>query len=331
MKPHHNNACSGKYHDWLEVMLLPECNGSCSWCIEKGGWHPSTRADWRTIVRSVVESGKQHVMLLGGEPTLYPDIRSIVGGLADVGKSVYLTTNGSMLSGQFVVDNLPGLRGINVSIHSPHLGHNRRITGIDLRMEQLREAVAVLHCGGTSVRLNCNCIRGCVDSWWKCVRYIEKLALPLGADSVRFAELKVETGDFVNLTDIFRYKVGVTDDPYSRGCSIDSDICGFPINLRLMCGLQTPHRPKPQCPEQTLHGVLYYDGNIYDSWQRRPEMKKDQAWLKRLLDAVSTGTVTAKYAMTEITTRSNELVNADERSQTTPDESTEESIGGCHY
>ena len=36
-----------------------------------------------------------------------------------------------------------------------------------------------------------------------------------------------------------------------------------------MCGLQTERRIKPENPEGKAHQVLYYDGKIYNGWQRK--------------------------------------------------------------
>ena len=72
-KPHPENFCGGNYQDWVEVMLTEKCNGKCSWCIEKRGWHPKKHAQPYEIVNAILETGRKNVILLGGEPTLYPD------------------------------------------------------------------------------------------------------------------------------------------------------------------------------------------------------------------------------------------------------------------
>ena len=164
MRPHPDNACSGKYDDWLEVNLLPECNGSCPWCIENGGYHPVERASWKRIVEVAIGTGKKNIILLGGEPTIHPDIGDIVRSLNMADRDVYVTTNGSMLSGSFVLDNLRWARGVNISVHDYNLPRNKEITGIDLVHFELLDAIDDLHEYGASVRMNCNCIKGYIDS-----------------------------------------------------------------------------------------------------------------------------------------------------------------------
>ena len=70
-EPHPNNYCSGRFADWLEVMLLPECNGRCAWCVESDGYHPGTKAPVAALVDKIRHATETNIMLLGGEPLLY--------------------------------------------------------------------------------------------------------------------------------------------------------------------------------------------------------------------------------------------------------------------
>lgn len=261
--PHKDNACSGRYHDWLEVNLTPACNGRCAWCVERHGWHPSRVADWRALVKAANAVGRKNVILLGGEPTLHPHLRSIVTALTDVGHDVWVTTNGSMLSE--AATHLAGARGVNISVHDADLRRNEQVTGVSLSEASLRGAIRTLRESGASVRMNCTCIRGHVESRADVGRYVA-WASGIGATHVRFAELKHADGDFVDLSRIFP-ECGANGDPYRLGCSRDTTVDGMPVNVRQMCGLQTALRPRPEHPLKVFHPVLYYDGEVYDGWQ----------------------------------------------------------------
>ena len=224
------------------------------------------------MVSAAVAAGMLNVQLLGGEPTLHKDLRSIIGGLVRRGRKVWLTTNGSRLSADYVQQVLAGVSGVNVSVHHYNLAANAVVTGINLDFETLRAAIERLHDLGATVRLNCTCIAGAVDSRSEMSRYIDRLAKPLGTDTVRFAELKGNTDSFVNLTRALGGGYGLTDDPFRYGCSLDATIDEMPVNLRIMCGLQTKYRPAPLSPEQVPNPVLYYDGVIYSGWQLRKEI-----------------------------------------------------------
>lgn len=299
MRPNSNNACSGRYHDWLEVNLTPRCNASCSWCVERRGWHPDKQATWQELVSAALATGAANVILLGGEPTLHPHFREIVAALSGRVR-LWVTTNGSRLTWHWVVDNLAGVHGVNCSIHSDSLEEHHAITGLRLSVQDLRGAVRELDRLGAVVRFNCNCIRGHVDTRERIERYCE-WASWMGASGVRFAELKFDDERFVDLAALFLGEHGLNDDPFRLGCSTDTVIGGLPVNFRQMCGLQTTRRPCPVDPEFGVPGgVLYYDGVLYNGWQVQREGGMNEAELKQLMDDVAAGRVSAEEAARRI-------------------------------
>lgn len=306
MKPHCNNFCGGNFQDWLEVMLIDKCNGTCSWCVEKNGFKPDNHVGWEEICAKIIESGKKNIILLGGEPTLYKDIQLIITRLCEHDINVYITTNGSMLSKEYVEKNLVGVKGVNISIHDHKLSNNftlsanQEITGISLSLTKLYGSILALHEFGAKVRINCNCISGHIDNKDDAFSFIF-FAQDIGADSVRFAELKIEADKFIDLTEIFGHNYGLNDDPYLKGCWCEATILGMPVNFRQMCGLQTTARPAPENPEQVNKHVLYYDGKFYDGWQTKKEntMVKDimtEQEILDLLEEVAFGTKTPTQA-----------------------------------
>jgi len=264
--PHPSNFCGGNFQDWLEVNLLPECNGKCSWCVEKRGWHPDHKATWREIGQAAINTGKQNIILLGGEPTLYKDLEPLIRMLNEANRSVWITTNGSLL--KRTVDFLDQIAGVNISIHHYDLNKNRNIVGVNLKEIELKESIQKIRNIGGRIRLNCNLIKNAIDSEKEIAKYIN-FAKNLGATNVRFAELKFDGEKFVDLCDIYENKHGLTQDPFIDGCNHDTVIDDVPVNFRQMCGLQTPFRKQPINPVQFSKQVLYYDGIVYDGWQVR--------------------------------------------------------------
>ena len=268
MKPHKDNFCGGNFQDWLEVNLTNKCNAKCKWCVEKKGWHPKKHAPWKTICKAAISSGKTNIILLGGEPTLHKDLKKIIKNLHDAGKRVWVTTNGSKLTKNWVSKNMIGIYGVNISIHHYNLLKNEIITSVQLDEKKLVMAISELHSMGATVRLNCNCIKGYIDSRSEINQYIEWGKL-MGANKIRFAELKHDDNKFVDLAAILDHQYGLNDDPYIHGCNQDTVINGMPVNFRQMCGMQTKMRKLPDNPEIIDKNVLYYDGNMYDGWQTR--------------------------------------------------------------
>lgn len=293
MKPNKRNFCGGAFPDWLEVNLTDKCNGNCSWCIEKNGYHPDYHAPWQDIANAALNHGALNIILLGGEPTMYGHIEPLIECLSNEGRHVWITTNGCLLSKKYVQENLRRIYGVNISIHDYNLAVNAAITGIIIKRGKLSSAIKALHeIAGANVRLNCNCIQESIDCASEIINYV-KFARSVGANKVRFAELKIYDEGFVDLAKILNYKYGLNDNPFLEGCNSDCVIDGMPVNFRQMCGLQTTRRIKPEDPEQIVKKVLYYDGKIYDGWQT----KGDSMNLRRVLELVEKNEISVDVAL----------------------------------
>lgn len=272
--PNRNNFCGGAFDDWLEVLLTPDCQGHCEWCIERPGYHPKHRASVEELIEQIHADDATNVILLGGEPTLYPHLQELLDGISDT-RNVYITTNGGLLSEEFVANNLQGITGVNISIHHYDLKRNKRIVGVDIDEQTLEKSIVELRRMGATVRFNCNIIKGEIDSRLNIFQYV-LWAKKRGADRVRFAELKLSR-KFVSLHEILGSDYGLSEQPYIYGCNHDGVLGGMPVNFRQMCGLQTPYREKPSNPHVVNQkDILYYDGMYYKGWQdnRRKHAKE---------------------------------------------------------
>ena len=267
MKPFSTNACAGYYSNWLEVPLTDKCNGRCAWCVEQGGFRPTERVSWEVLASQIIESGKKNIILLGGEPLLFENIGKLIHAVREAGCNVYVTSNGAKLTPEFAKEELSELTGINVSIHDYILSENKRIVGVELKEDVLRETIQVLHESGVKVRFNCNIIKQHIDTNVQLYSYIA-WAKSLGVDELRFGELKDAEDSFISLCEIMKGDYGLNEDPYRLGCSKNAEIMGMSISFRQMCGFCTFLRPKPDTPEQVGKPVLYYNGKFYNGWQR---------------------------------------------------------------
>lgn len=269
--PNPENFCGGAFDNWLEVMLYEKCDGACAWCVEKDGFKPEARVGYSTLAKLIREDRAESVILLGGEPTLYPDLKPLLRETRD-DKAMYLTTNGTRFNAEFVAGTLDGLAGINVSIHDSDLGRNQKITGIVLDQETLEWAVVELRRRGIKVRFNCNIILGHVADELAVHKYLA-WAKDTGVWSVRFSELKNDAERFVSLAPMFEHAHGLNENPFVEGCNKSAVIDGVAVNFRQMCGLQTPMRGWPKVARAPHDKrVLYYDGRYYDGWQTSQRM-----------------------------------------------------------
>jgi MoaA/NifB/PqqE/SkfB family radical SAM enzyme len=283
--PNKENFCGGNFKDWLEVMLTPDCNGICSWCIDKDGFRPEKKATVLELIDIIINIKKQNIILLGGEPTLYKELKRLIYTLFLNGRNVYITTNGSNLNIPFITANFNGLFGINISIHDYNLNENKKITGINLNENELKTSVIKLkEMGISEIRLNCNCIIGNIDSEKKAINYIN-FAKEIGINSVRFSELKNNKDKFIGLEKMFNFKYELNPNPFLDGCNKKTIINGVNVSLRQMCGMQTELRERPENPKQILKKVLFYDGILYDGWPTyKTEFEKTKKLYKKELN-----------------------------------------------
>jgi len=292
------NFCGNGFPDWLEVNLTSKCNGTCAWCVDKRGWHPRHVATWQEIADAAIATGRKNIILLGGEPTLHANFGDIVKRIRDAGLFPWCTTNGSRLYKAWIVFNMIGIRGVNVSIHHYDLSRNKDITGIGLNEGAISEAINFLHDTGATVRFNCNCIAGEIDSADRIRAYL-RWSKEMGADKVRMAELKHDDDSFVDLAEVLEHKYGLNDNPFRDGCNSDAIIEGMPVNFRQMCGMQTRLRPCPKNPQLRAHPVLYYDGKFYNGWQQQEDTMSHEELLA-LLEKVKLGEMSINDAAMDI-------------------------------
>lgn len=288
--PNKNNFCGGNFKDWMEIMLIEKCNGCCSWCVDKDGFHPKEHADTDTLIKVIIRSKISNLILLGGEPTLYPELKKLIEGVKKVkdetDRKIYITTNGSLLTPWFIQDKLSGLTGINISIHHYDLYKNYKITGINLNELNLKNTIDRCKKLNITVRLNCNIIKDNIDSEVEIKKYI-KFVKELGADSVRFAELKVDKEKFISLGKILNYQYGLNEEPFTKGCNKSAIIDEIEVFFRQMCGIQTENRKFPINPKLFYKkAVLYYNGVIYDSWKKEEVKMTKEKFMKMSVAAV---------------------------------------------
>ena len=117
-------------HFPLVLMLEPlhKCNLTCQGCgrIREYGDCMDMMLSTEECLASARDCGAPVVSVSGGEPLLHPSIDEIVAGLLDMGRHVYLCTNGLKLA-EFVGRNKP----------HPHLYLNVHLDGMAERHDAL--------------------------------------------------------------------------------------------------------------------------------------------------------------------------------------------------
>lgn len=97
------------------------CNCKCSWCYAGKSNYDNLVMDYtkaKEYIAYLKKAGIKKVILIGGEPTIYPNIDKIIFNLNKQGIRVSMATNGKMFANFDYTKKVvkSGLQGVNISI-----------------------------------------------------------------------------------------------------------------------------------------------------------------------------------------------------------------------
>jgi len=261
-----NNPCAGYYGKCLDVKITNKCNGKCSFCIEKGGLITESVPVEELIAGTNILKEYQKVLILGGEPFLYPHLEDYIEGIKDK-QEIYITTNGSLFGIRDIKRMAKHLTAVNISIHHFSEAINSDIVGTSVSFNDISQAVSIFKKYGVGIRINTNLVKRGIDSYGK-TKIMVKLAHDLGADGIRFAELQNCPGMYVAAEHIFGDDIH--RNPYCEGCeqTLKSDYCDVDVKLRLTCGIVNPVKDIPQPIEENKSEtkVMYPNSKVASGW-----------------------------------------------------------------
>lgn len=107
------------YTAWLTTNYT--CNCKCDWCYAQKMLAKHRTMDLRyakQIVKYLQAKGIQTITLIGGEPTIYPNLVELICYIKSLGMKVRLATNGKRFKDRNFVQQIvsSGIDGINISI-----------------------------------------------------------------------------------------------------------------------------------------------------------------------------------------------------------------------
>ena len=258
------NPCSGKYGKCLDFKLTNSCNNKCPFCIEEGGFSPETILKPEDFADIINKQDIKTLLILGGEPLLYPDLVRLLSLLrSDI--NVVLTTNGSLLTPRKAEILSPYIKAINISIHHADLKMHDKLTNGVLNYSTLQDSIKTF--GPNKVRINCNLVKGYVDSISQ-VNLMYALARSLKVKKIRFAELQYFPDLFVDAKTIF---TTTPEEPFEGGCENKIIEPGLNVTLRVTCGIVNPKKPCVTDPKnkRACTKVLYSNGELSEGWKKK--------------------------------------------------------------
>jgi len=285
------NSCDGIYSDSLDVRFTKACDNACAFCIEQSGLPSLGASQVEPMIAATIASHKTTVLILGGEPFLYPaKLREYISGIRAAVSHIYVTTSipwSLNPADPAVAEILAAIDGLNVSLHhyDPALNNAILVASRPFdRMARLAELLADPAIAAKT-RVSVNLVRGQIDSRAAIDTYLERLAA-IGARQVKLNELQ-EVGPELYVS--FERAYGCRlPSPYSGGCQTDistlfADRLSRPlrVTLKRSCFLVSPV-PEASLsdlvkvaarrirPLRSQHLVLYEDGSLSDGWISGP-------------------------------------------------------------
>ena len=194
----------GRRIEYLRISVTDRCNFRCSYCMPLEGlaWLPKSDIlsyeEIAEVVRQLAPMGLRRVRITGGEPTIRPQLSTLVRQLRAIAavEDIALSTNGVRLPelARELAD--AGLDRVNMSSDSLRPDRIAAIARRDLRFDPITSATAAQDAGLAPIKLNVVVMRGINDD-----EVLDFARLTLDRPwHVRFIEL-MPVGEMAMLTD----------------------------------------------------------------------------------------------------------------------------------
>jgi cyclic pyranopterin phosphate synthase len=193
----------GRSIEYLRISVTDRCNFRCVYCMPLVGldWLPKadilSYEEITAIARQLAPLGLRRLRITGGEPTIRPQLETLVGMLRDIPEveDIALSTNGVKLPAMAALLARAGLDRVNISADSLRPDRIKAIARRDLGFDPVGALCAAAAAGLDPVKFNVVVMRGINDDE---IPEFARLSLD-HAVHVRFIEL-MPVGEMAGLT-----------------------------------------------------------------------------------------------------------------------------------
>ena len=232
--------------------LTPRCNLKCKMCyvrLTPDQMTPlgreRTADEWLALARKAVDMGMVFLLLTGGEPTLRPDFPEIYEALAQMGLSIAINTNGTLLTDRLksLWHRLPPAQ-VNVTLYGTSRQDYEALCGNPAAFDAVVDGLNWLRQEGILVHLNTTMTPTNVEKWEELEHFAKNMGLELRMTAYCFPparrSLCDSCGDFSRLSpeeagellckdllfrlgpDAIRRRAADLDKPLQHGCELDN-------------------------------------------------------------------------------------------------------------
>ncbi|HEX5970696.1 MAG TPA: GTP 3',8-cyclase MoaA [Gemmatimonadaceae bacterium] len=161
----------GRTIEYLRISVTDRCNFRCRYCMPLEGlpWLPKadilTYEEIAEVVAQLAPLGLRRIRLTGGEPTIRPELATLVRLLRAVPgvEDIALSTNGVRLPALATSLSAAGLDRVNISADSLRPDRIAAIARRDLGFDPVRAATAAQAAGLSPIKMNVVVMRGTND------------------------------------------------------------------------------------------------------------------------------------------------------------------------
>ena len=161
----------GRRIEYLRISVTDRCNFRCRYCMPQEGlpWLPKQDIlryeEIREVVAQLAPLGLRRIRITGGEPTIRPQLASLIRMLRDVPgiEDIALSTNGVKLPEQAAELADAGLDRVNISADSLRADRVAEIARRNLGFDLVTSATAAQRAGLGPIKVNVVVMRGIND------------------------------------------------------------------------------------------------------------------------------------------------------------------------
>lgn len=279
------NSCDGAYTS-LDVRFTKVCDNDCSFCIEKTGIDSLGKPNVPTLIESTIKSQIRNVLVLGGEPFLYPnELYEYVSGIREHVDEIYITSSLpiSFLKKKELCDDIINkIDGLNISIQNVDWVKNNEILRASSKTDRLSILQMLNISHSDKIRTSINLVKGGIDNREELMKTLKYLQ-GIGCKYVKINELQ-GSDLYVSYEDIMCVKM---KSPYAFGCNKHITIDGVDMKLLLKRSCFITEDTKSASimdvikiliskfiytklfKSKTIFRVLYENGSIKNKWLKK--------------------------------------------------------------
>lgn len=228
--------------------LTPRCNLQCKMCYVRLTpeqmapiGQELTAEQWLDMGRQTRDAGMAFLLITGGEPTLRSDFCQIYEGLAQMGLSISINTNGTLLTPEIraLWHRLPPAQ-VNITLYGTCREDYEALCRNGNAYDHVIDALNWLESEGILVHLNTTMVPTNLNKWQELEDFAKERKLDLRMTSYCFPPSRRDCSCFERLTpeqagklivqdvyyregpDAIRYKAQDLDMPLPRSCELDN-------------------------------------------------------------------------------------------------------------